>query len=280
MQGGAGRCLGCVKSLLACLESIPTTQSFTLSGSDEDQVAAAPPRPEVLATPHRSRITRLAFAPGGGKFVSGDAAGVVYIWSADRGIEAQPLQSFPATGQPAEPIEDIRFLTDDLLIIAFANGTIHEYRVDSGNWVRTLHSSASEDGIWQVHLVRLAVRSESLQLAALISEVRPLEADREDQADQDAKLVYRYSIRSWSGEREASTPVSATDEEFIVPPTGLAYSPAGDLIAIPASGAYAPSMASAYNANGRPAIVMVDTGEAKLIRRRESYTDLMAQDVV
>ena len=204
---------------------------WRLPGSDEDPVAAAPPRPEVLTTPHRSRITRLAFAPGGGKFVSGDAAGMVYIWSADRGIEAQPLQSFPATGQPAEPIEDIRFLTDDLLIIAFANGTIHEYRVDSGNWVRTLHSSASEDGIWQVHLVRLAVRSESLQLAALISEVRPLEADREDQADQDAKLVYRYSIRSWSGEREASTPVSATDEEFIVPPTGLAYSPAGDLIA-------------------------------------------------
>lgn len=68
--------------------------------------------------------------------------------------------------------------------------------------------------------------------------------------------------------------------DVLVRDARLAPVSAGDLIAIPASGAYAPSMASAYNANGRPAIVMVDTGEAKLIRRRESYTDLMAQDVV
>jgi len=55
---------------------------------------------------------------------------------------------------------------------------------------------------------------------------------------------------------------------------------AGNIIAIPASGAYAPSMASTYNANGRPAIVMVAGGKATLIRRRETYADLMSQDVV
>ena len=55
---------------------------------------------------------------------------------------------------------------------------------------------------------------------------------------------------------------------------------AGSLIAIPASGAYAPSMASTYNLNGRPAIVLVEGGRATLIRRRESYADMMAQDVV
>jgi diaminopimelate decarboxylase len=55
---------------------------------------------------------------------------------------------------------------------------------------------------------------------------------------------------------------------------------AGNLIAIPASGAYAPSMASTYNANGKPAIVMVADGKAALIRRRETYADLMAQDVL
>ena len=54
----------------------------------------------------------------------------------------------------------------------------------------------------------------------------------------------------------------------------------GDLIAIPSSGAYAPSMASNYNLNARPAIVFVDDGEARLIRRRESYDDMMAMDVV
>ena len=53
----------------------------------------------------------------------------------------------------------------------------------------------------------------------------------------------------------------------------------GDLIAIPSSGAYAPSMASNYNLNPRPAIVMVGAGSARLIRRRESYADMMAMDV-
>ena len=54
----------------------------------------------------------------------------------------------------------------------------------------------------------------------------------------------------------------------------------GDIIAIPSSGAYAPSMASNYNLNGRPAIVVVADGEARLIRRRESFEDMMALDVV
>ena len=54
----------------------------------------------------------------------------------------------------------------------------------------------------------------------------------------------------------------------------------GDVIAIPSSGAYAPSMASNYNLNGRPAIVVAREGEARLIRRRESFQDMMALDVV
>ncbi len=54
----------------------------------------------------------------------------------------------------------------------------------------------------------------------------------------------------------------------------------GDLIAIPASGAYCPSMASVYNLNGRPPIVLVKDGADRLIRRRETYADLMLCDVV
>ena len=54
----------------------------------------------------------------------------------------------------------------------------------------------------------------------------------------------------------------------------------GDLIAIPAAGAYCPSMASNYNLNPRPAIVVVKDGEARLIRRRETYQDQMALDVI
>ncbi len=54
----------------------------------------------------------------------------------------------------------------------------------------------------------------------------------------------------------------------------------GDILAVPASGAYAPAMASNYNLVPRPAIVMVKDGRARLIRRRETYEDLMRHDVV
>ncbi len=50
----------------------------------------------------------------------------------------------------------------------------------------------------------------------------------------------------------------------------------GDLIAVPAAGAYHMSMASTYNMVGRPAVVMVADGEARLTRRRESDDDLLA----
>ncbi|MCY3912098.1 MAG: diaminopimelate decarboxylase [Chloroflexi bacterium] len=50
----------------------------------------------------------------------------------------------------------------------------------------------------------------------------------------------------------------------------------GDLIAVPASGAYHMSMASTYNMVGRPAVVMVADGQARLSRRRESDDDLLA----
>ncbi len=54
----------------------------------------------------------------------------------------------------------------------------------------------------------------------------------------------------------------------------------GDIIAIPVSGAYCLSMASNYNASLKPAIVLVNDGNARLIRHRESYEDLMQHDVV
>ena len=53
-----------------------------------------------------------------------------------------------------------------------------------------------------------------------------------------------------------------------------------DIIAIPAAGAYCLSMASTYNMNPRPPVVAVRDGESRLMRRRESYADLMANDVL
>jgi diaminopimelate decarboxylase len=50
----------------------------------------------------------------------------------------------------------------------------------------------------------------------------------------------------------------------------------GDLLAIPAAGAYHMSMASTYNMVGRPAVAMVSNGETRLTRKRETDDDLLA----
>ncbi len=53
----------------------------------------------------------------------------------------------------------------------------------------------------------------------------------------------------------------------------------GDLVAVPASGAYHRSMASNYNHVPRPPVVVVRDGSARLIVRRETEDDLIGLDV-
>ncbi len=60
----------------------------------------------------------------------------------------------------------------------------------------------------------------------------------------------------------------------------LAPTEPGDIIAMPAAGAYAIPMSSNYNMTPRPAVVLVRDGSSRLIRRRETYQDIMAADVV
>ena len=64
-------------------------------------------------------------------------------------------------------------------------------------------------------------------------------------------------------------------EEATLPPLER-----GDVLAVPAAGAYCLPMASNYNLSTRPAVVLVGDGEARLIRRRETYADLLACDVI
>jgi diaminopimelate decarboxylase len=53
----------------------------------------------------------------------------------------------------------------------------------------------------------------------------------------------------------------------------------GDLIGVAATGAYCYSMSSRYNLLGRPAVVAVRDGAARLILRRETVEDLMSLEV-
>jgi diaminopimelate decarboxylase len=52
----------------------------------------------------------------------------------------------------------------------------------------------------------------------------------------------------------------------------------GDLLCIPATGAYTYSMASNYNRVPRPPVVMVERGKATEIVARETYEDLLRLD--
>jgi diaminopimelate decarboxylase len=54
---------------------------------------------------------------------------------------------------------------------------------------------------------------------------------------------------------------------------------AGDLLAVPATGAYCRSMASNYNHVPRPPVVAVRGGAARLVVRRETFEDMLAADV-
>ncbi len=60
----------------------------------------------------------------------------------------------------------------------------------------------------------------------------------------------------------------------------LASVSAGDILAMPVSGAYSIPMSSNYNMVPRPAIVMVKDSKARLIRKRENYKDLMRLDSI
>ncbi|MFI2213185.1 diaminopimelate decarboxylase [Streptomyces sp. NPDC020141] len=53
----------------------------------------------------------------------------------------------------------------------------------------------------------------------------------------------------------------------------------GDVLAVPASGAYQVSMASGYNLTGRPPVVAVAGGRSRLLMRREAFEDHLGRDV-
>lgn len=61
--------------------------------------------------------------------------------------------------------------------------------------------------------------------------------------------------------------------------TAIAKAQPGDILAVLSTGAYNYSMASNYNRIPKPPIVMVKEGKARLIVKRESYEDLLRNDI-
>jgi len=66
--------------------------------------------------------------------------------------------------------------------------------------------------------------------------------------------------------------------DFLAHDRALPVVQRGDVLAVFTAGAYAMTMASQYNSRPRAAEVLVDGGMARLIRRRETYEDLVAAE--
>ncbi|MEO0519469.1 MAG: diaminopimelate decarboxylase [Cyanobacteria bacterium P01_A01_bin.116] len=66
--------------------------------------------------------------------------------------------------------------------------------------------------------------------------------------------------------------------DVVIPSASLPPLSAGDVLVVPATGAYNYSMSSNYNRVPRPGAVVVSEGNAEVILRRETYEDLVRQD--
>ncbi len=95
----------------------------------------------------------------------------------------------------------------------------------------------------------------------------------------------RYTVRALHRRGAALEPVTvvgrhceAGDILAVDVPLPVATRP-GDLLAVPGTGAYNHSMASNYNMVGRPPVVAVRDGAARLLVRRETDKDLLLRDV-
>lgn len=68
--------------------------------------------------------------------------------------------------------------------------------------------------------------------------------------------------------------------DVILKDAKLPKAAAGDILTVLCTGAYNYSMASNYNRVGRPAMVVVNAGDAELAVRRENYEDLTRNDTI
>jgi diaminopimelate decarboxylase len=65
--------------------------------------------------------------------------------------------------------------------------------------------------------------------------------------------------------------------DILIKDVALARPQPGDILVMPATGAYCFAMSSNYNGSPRPAVVMVNRGRPRLIVEREGYADLIAK---
>ncbi len=107
-------------------------------------------------------------------------------------------------------------------------------------------------------------------------------------ADNIRPTLYRARYEASIASRPASDPIRAQTivgkycetGDVLIERAELPKVRTGDLLAFAATGAYCLAMASNYNLATRPAVVLVRDGGVSLIRRRETYDDLLAAEIL
>ncbi len=89
-------------------------------------------------------------------------------------------------------------------------------------------------------------------------------------------------VREQTGEMTAADLVGPVCEsgDFLARDRALPALADGDLLAVLDAGAYGMSLSSNYNTRARPAEVLVEEGAARLIRRRESFDEMLAAEIL
>lgn len=97
----------------------------------------------------------------------------------------------------------------------------------------------------------------------------------------DARYTAVLADRMTDAATETATIVGRYCEsgDILVQAAALPQAHPGETLAIPVSGAYHLPMASQYNLVPRPAVVFLEDGAARLVRRRETLADLTTLDV-
>ncbi|MCU1415953.1 MAG: lysA [Schumannella sp.] len=176
--------------------------------------------------------------------IAADFARVVTSVCGDLGIPA-----------PVVAIEPGRAIIGPSTVTLYEVGTIKDVRVSTGSTGEAVRKYVSVDG-------------------GMSDNIRPALYG----ADYSVRIANRSSDANPALVRIAGKHCESGD--IVV---HADYLPAdvtpGDLVAVPATGAYCWSLASNYNYLGRPAVVAVRDGKARVIVRRETEQDLLSRDM-
>jgi diaminopimelate decarboxylase len=152
----------------------------------------------------------------------------------------------------ADPLPELTIEPGRSLI---ASSAVAVYRVGSVKTIPGVRTYVAVDG----------GMADNIRPTAYGAEYTAVLANRvSDRPDADVAIVGRYCETG----------------DVLIQRVRLPLPRVGDLVAIPTAGAYHLSMASNYNMSPRPAVVAVAEGTARLVRRRETFADLLAPEII